>query len=134
MEPLNDTLTIASSGQQTFIPMWVPWAIIGAQAIAIGFLIKKKNRQGQAFADLDKDSVSNRTQPIDMANVIESMYGAEPLYKKLSRQCHPDRFVNSALADKANEIFQEVSRHRRNLAELRRLEKVAEHELKTDEQ
>jgi hypothetical protein len=133
MGSLQDTLHIATSGQQTFLPMWVPWIIIGVQAVAIGFLARRKRQHNQAFSEIDKKSISDKANPIDIDNIVESMYAAAPLYKKLSRQCHPDRFVNSSLAEKANELFQEVSRHRRNFSELQRLEKLVATELTREE-
>jgi curved DNA-binding protein CbpA len=50
----------------------------------------------------------------DMKNLVNSIAKSRELYKELSRQCHPDRFVNTDLQPTAEDIFQEISRNKRN--------------------
>ncbi len=58
----------------------------------------------------------------DFGNIFNSAFNAEPLYKELSRICHPDRFApdeqKMAIAD---DIFQRVSKNRNNIKVLQEL-------------
>ena len=64
----------------------------------------------------------------DFGNLFNSAFNAEPLYKELSRICHPDRFApdtnKMAIAD---ELFQRVSNNRNNIKVLQELkEEIAQ--------
>ncbi len=87
--------------------------------------IKNKVNIKEEFGNIKKGSSSD----MDMDNLVKSMHGSRELYKKLSRKCHPDRFQDEMLKDKADKIFQDISRYKRNHAKLTQLQKQAEKEL-----
>lgn len=64
-----------------------------------------------------------------MGNLMNSINNSSELYKELSRKCHPDRFVNSPDQKLAEEIFQEIARHKRNHEKLIALKERAIAEL-----
>ena len=55
---------------------------------------------------------------IDMSNIMDSINQSRDLYTKLCSLCHPDRFVNTPKEKIAEEIFQEISKNKRNFKEL----------------
>lgn len=58
----------------------------------------------------------------DFGNIFNSAFNAEPLYKELSRMCHPDRFApDKQKMEIANELFQRVSKNRNNIKALQDL-------------
>lgn len=66
-----------------------------------------------------------KKDPIDLSNTINSAFNSKPLYDKLKVKCHPDRFANTFLEDKANELFQEIQENKYNYNKLKELEEKA---------
>lgn len=66
-----------------------------------------------------------KTDPVDLSNTINSAFNSKPLYDKLKVKCHPDRFANTSLEDKANELFQEIQANKYNYNKLKELEEKA---------
>lgn len=60
--------------------------------------------------------------PINLSNTINSAFNSKPLYDKLKKQCHPDKFVNTVMENKANELFQEIQANKYNYNKLKDLE------------
>jgi curved DNA-binding protein CbpA len=58
-----------------------------------------------------------------MNSLMDSINGSKDLYKELSRVCHPDRFTNSDKQKNAEEIFQEISKNKRDFNKLSELKK-----------
>lgn len=103
-----------------------------AELIIIAFLIFtiKKKKKDLKFADLSKDKIRNaKKSDIDMDNLMNSINSSKDLYKELSRTCHPDRFINSDKQKIAEEIFQEISKHKRDFKNLTELKQRAITEL-----
>ena len=124
---LKGTVSISDSES---LPLWFWIALI--EFVMIVFLILKlKWKQGDAnFGDLPIDKVRNaKRSDVDMNDLMESINGSKELYKKLSRVCHPDRFINSDKQKLAQEIFQEISKNKRDFKQLTALKKRAEMEL-----
>lgn len=59
----------------------------------------------------------------EMDNVVNSMFLCQPLYDKLKKKCHPDRFETTDKRDLAEELFQQLQENRYNLKGLQELEK-----------
>ncbi|MDI6048245.1 J domain-containing protein [Flavobacterium sp. XS2P24] len=102
------------------------------ELLIIIFLVYKLNSKKKVFelSDLEtkqiKDSKKNN---IDMTNLMNSIHNARPLYKELSKKCHPDRFINEPRQKIAEEIFQKISENERNFKELTLLKSRAVNEL-----
>ena len=62
-----------------------------------------------------------KSAPINLGNTINSAFNSKPLYDKLN----PDRFANTPLQDKANELFQEIQANKYNYDKLKELEEKA---------
>ena len=107
--------TIAAAGHTKDMWMWVAVAEAAVILILLLALLHKRskfhNRKAEILAE----------QP-DFGNIFNSAFNAEPLYKELSRKCHPDRFApdvkKMAVAD---ELFQRVTKNRNNIKELQAL-------------
>jgi len=58
----------------------------------------------------------------EMKNVINSMFLCTPLYDKLKVKCHPDRFIDENQKAVAENLFQELQKHKYNYERLLELE------------
>jgi hypothetical protein len=66
---------------------------------------------------------------IDMNGLLDSINKAKALYKDLSKKCHPDRFTEHDMKEKANSIIQLITQNKNNYAVLLELKSKAEQEL-----
>ena len=58
----------------------------------------------------------------EMKNVINSMFLCTPLYDKLKVKCHPDRYIDENQKTVAENLFQELQKHRYNYERLLEIE------------
>jgi len=119
-----------SNSDSTSFSIWLWIALIEFAIIA--FLLYKLNKKGNdlKFGDLSKDKMRNaKKSEVDMENLMNSINGSKDLYKKLSRTCHPDRFINSDKQELAEEIFQDISKYKRDFKKLTELKERAVTEL-----
>lgn len=97
--------------------IWI-WIAI-AEAIVIILLALAMSYKKSNFHKRKSEILAE--QP-DFGNLFNSAFNAEPLYKELSRKCHPDRFApdaeKMAIAD---ELFQRVTKNRNNIKALQQL-------------
>lgn len=114
MPSMNDTISI-----------WFWIAII--EFILLVWLLLKLQKQKRQKLDLSnvKKSDLNKSKDIDMDNLMYSIHHSRELYKELSKNCHPDRFVNTLLQPIAEEIFQRISSNKRNYKQLLDLKEEA---------
>ena len=107
---------------------WIIISILGL--IIILFLIFRRKNGNRSFSN---DEISNmkkyKNSNIEMDNLMENIYESRNLYKELSRKYHPDRFVNSPNQYLAQEIFQEITKNKRNMKILLTLKKKAMEQL-----
>ena len=68
-------------------------------------------------------------ESIDMSNVINSSFNASRLYDELKKACHPDRFIDENIKEKANILFQQVTQHKRDYKKLLELQERINEEL-----
>ena len=128
----TDTTAVSalSSGVPSPNNFWFWLSII--ELVIILFLVFKlsSKKKNLAFSDLNKENLKkSKETDIDMGNLMKSINNSSELYKELSRKCHPDRFVNSPDQKLAEEIFQEIARHKRNHEKLIALKERAIAEL-----
>jgi hypothetical protein len=128
----TDTTAVSalSSGVSSPNNFWFWLSII--ELVIILFLVFKlsSKKKNLAFSDLNKENLrKSKETDIDMGNLMNSINNSSELYKELSRKCHPDRFVNSPDQKLAEEIFQEIARHKRNHEKLIALKERAIAEL-----
>lgn len=102
---------------------WI-WIALGELVIILFLLIKRKshtsNRQAkQAFKS------KALSEEIDFSNVINSSFHANELYDMLKKKCHPDRFTDMKEQEVANQLFQQITQHKRNYKKLRELQQEA---------
>ena len=127
MEQVTEVVT---TQQETVLSYWF-WVALLEFVIIILFIYKtRKKNKILDFSDVSKDKVkSAKTVDVDMANLMNSISGAKPLYKSLSRLCHPDRFINTDKQTIAENIFQQISNNKRNYKMLIELKERAIKEL-----
>lgn len=107
------------------------WISLVEFLIIIFFIIKLlKKKNNLAFSDLSKEQLKKaKSTNVDMDNLMNSINGSKELYKTLSKTCHPDRFINSDKQNLAENIFQEISKNKRNYNKLIALKQRAINEL-----
>ncbi|SFJ32649.1 J domain-containing protein [Olleya namhaensis] len=112
------------------ISIWF-WVALVQFLVILFLLIKlKKKQRNLKFGDISKNSLNNAKKgEVDMANLMNSISGSKDLYKKLSRVCHPDRFINTDKQNIAEDIFQEISKYKRDFNKLTELKQRAIKEL-----
>ena len=110
--------------------IWFWISIIEFLFIVFLFYRLYRKTEKLSFSDLSDDDLKKaRNEKIDMGNIVNSINMSRNLYKELSTFCHPDRFVNSPKQPIAEDIFKEVSKHKRNYKELLQLKERATKEL-----
>lgn len=123
---VSNTLPTDSSN----LNIWFWLSIIELLIIIVLFLKLRKGKENLTFADLNKENLKkSKEATIDFGNVMNSINGSAELYKELSRKCHPDRFIDSPLQKLAEEIFQEISKNKRDFEKLLALKERAINEL-----
>ena len=117
----SDTTKVLAnkSSIPNFNSIWF-WLSLFELIIIITLLFRQKSKKSNlAFSGLGKDAVEvSKSTKIDMENLMNSINESGILYKELSRKCHPDRFINSPQQKLAEEIFQDISRNKRNFEKL----------------
>lgn len=128
--PVSHIAEAISNNIEKPISFWFWITLI--ELLIIIFLVFKLNRKKSnlEFSDLSKSEVRlAKSTAIDMDNLMDSINGSKQLYKELSRTCHPDRFINSEKHKRAEEIFQNISKHKRDFKKLSELKERATIEL-----
>ena len=109
------SLPAISIWENANIWMWIALC----EAVVIAILLLVITYRGSAFHKRKSEILAE--QP-DFGNIFNSAFNAEPLYKELSRVCHPDRFApDKHKMEIADELFQRVSKNRNNIKALQDL-------------
>jgi len=119
-----------SNTDSTSFSIWLWIALF--EFVIIAFLLFKLKKKGSdlKFGDLSKEKIRNaKKSEVDMNNLMNSINGSKDLYKELSRTCHPDRFINSDKQKIAEQIFQDISKYKRDFKKLTELKERAITEL-----
>lgn len=85
----------------------------------------KKIKENESLTSAEHELLAARSTDIDMHNLMKSINGSRKLYKELSRQCHPDKFVNRKEHEISEQLFQEITANKRNYNELELLKQKA---------
>jgi hypothetical protein len=128
----TDTLATSelSNSEVVFTSIWFWLALLEFFIIIILLIKRLKAKRKLDFGDMNKaDLKGAQSTDINMKNLMNSITGSRDLYKELSKVCHPDRYVNTPNQKVAEEIFQEISRHKRNHEKLTLLKERAKSEL-----
>jgi hypothetical protein len=75
--------------------------------------LKSKDIKVDKFDEF-RELKNAKNSDIDMNNLMNSINYSRNLYKELSRKCHPDRFESENDKNVAQQIFQEITRHKHN--------------------
>lgn len=123
-----NTTTILESCNTISIWFWIAFleCII---IIWLLFWIKRTKQQTANFGMSKSDLKKSIGDTATMQNLVNSIGKSRELYKELSKQCHPDKFAGTSLETIAEELFQEISYHKRNYQKLLEIKKVAQQQL-----
>ena len=111
------------AAESSAVNVWM-WVAIAETAIILILLLALLQKQ----SSFHKRKAEILAEQPDFGNIFNSAFNAEPLYKELSRKCHPDRFAPDAKKMAiADELFQRVTKNRNNIKELQALkEEIAQ--------
>lgn len=90
-------------------------------ATAIGILLKKKKRKSISD-DLEFDVSSSKKVDTKTNDLIQDIFKAESLYKKLITKVHPDRFIDEDKKQLAEELSKEITKNKHSYSKLLDLE------------
>lgn len=107
------------------------WIAIIELSIIVFLVYKLKTKKPISnLSDLEIQGITkSKKSEINMDSLMDNIHSSKPLYKELSRKCHPERFVNDNRQDLAHEIFKEITKHEKNFEQLEKLKKRAIAEL-----
>ena len=124
-----DTIQVIETIQNDNISIWL-WIALIEFVIIILLLIKIcVKRRPLDLADMSKKDLIQGNVNTNMQDLFDSIANSKNLYKELSRHCHPDKFANTPLQEVAEEIFQEITRNKRNYKRLTELKSIAKDKL-----
>jgi hypothetical protein len=106
------------------------WLIVSAFELFVILYIIIKLRKKKIEDTIDKEILKSKKTSINMSDIMKDINLAPSLYKKLSRVCHPDRFIGTFYETSANTLFQEVQKAENNYSMLCELKIRIEQELK----
>lgn len=87
--------------------------------IILRFRLKtNKTRKRQVLNDM-------KNQDVNLHEVMLDINNSKELYKVLSRNCHPDKFINSQHHKEIEELYKEISNNKRNYSKLLELKELA---------
>ena len=138
LQQINDTIQTslqngladpATKDSQSY-NWWIIIAFVELLLILILLIRLKKVRKENSLQNDGFDELRKaKSQDIDMTNLMNSINSSRDLYKELSRKCHPDRFQDETLKNKAESLFQDISKNKRNYGRLLEIKESAIKEL-----
>lgn len=122
---MQDTTAIIleqSSGISSDLWFWI--AIIEFIIILLLLFVKKGNdSRNEKFSKFKKEALK---EEVDFRNILDSSFNAPKLYDELKKQCHPDRYVDDAIKNKAaTELSLEIAKNKDNIKRLKELKEEA---------
>jgi len=88
--------------------------------LVILYLKPKKNR-----TTIETELKKARKNNVNMDDLMLNINNSRNLYKLLSKNCHPDRFINSTSHSEIELLFQKITENKRNFQELVKLKEIA---------
>lgn len=111
-----------SAQSTTGINVWMVVAIV--ELVIIVVLLTLRKPKDNRLSDIKKQVLAEGD--IDFANLVNSSFNAEGLYKELLVKCHPDRFApNSEMMAIANELSAKITKNKHDIKQLKALKEEA---------
>jgi hypothetical protein len=127
IQPSGNAIQTITQTKSFINDMWFWISIV--EALIILFIIIKKIKT-KTNLDYDENIIKeSKNKDIDMGNLMNSIHQSKSLYDKLKKKCHPDRFLDQELNKIADNLFQEITKNKRNYNKLLELKDTAEKEL-----
>lgn len=109
---VDNTSHVASPSALCSVNVWMVIAIVELFVIIIIFI--SRNRRGDKRIEMKKKVLSEGD--VDFANLVNSSFNAERLYKDLIIKCHPDRFAPDETKMKvANELSERLAKNKHDI-------------------
>jgi hypothetical protein len=126
IDTICNASTLNSEQTTSCSNLWMWIAIV--ELVIIIVLISKLLNKENTRTNIKKKVL--REGDIDFANIIDSSFNSEQLYKELIRKCHPDRFVpNKAKVKIAEDISSRLGKNKHNIKGLKELAEEAKDKL-----
>ena len=115
-----------SAQSTTSINVWMIVAIV--ELVIIVVLLTLRKPKDNRLSDIRKQVLAEGD--IDFANLVNSSFNAEGLYKELLVKCHPDRFApDSKMMAIANELSAKITKNKHDIKQLKVLKEEARNKL-----
>lgn len=115
-----------SAQSTTSINVWMIVAIV--ELVIIVILLTLRKPKDNRLSEIKKKVLAEGE--IDFANLVNSSFNAEGLYKELLVKCHPDRFApNSEMMAIANELSAKITKNKHDIKQLKALKEEARNKL-----
>lgn len=82
-------------------------------------------KRSKKVSKFDNDIRQAKETTINMDELMLNINKSKELYKELSRKCHPDKHIESEFQKEIEELFQEITKNKRNFQELLKLKEIA---------
>ncbi len=126
IQTIIDSATTTTQTTTDGINTWMIIAIVEL-AVIIGLLVSRSKRNDKR-AEIKRKVMEEGD--VDFANIMNSSFNAERLYKELIRKCHPDRFAPDAERMAiANELSTLITKNKHNIKRLEALRNEAQNKL-----
>lgn len=104
------------------INIWMIIAIV--ELVVIIILLISRNTQSSQKAEFKRKALAEGD--VDFANLMNSSFNSEKIYKELIVKCHPDRFApDEARMAIANELSTQITKNRHDIKRLEALREEA---------
>lgn len=126
LQILTDTLNVSNFtiDNNNLVSAFWKYSAIGELVIIIILVIlylkPKKNR-----TTIETELKKARKNNVNMDDLMLNINNSRNLYKLLSKNCHPDRFINSTCHSEIELLFQKITENKRNFQELVKLKEIA---------
>ncbi len=126
IDTICNASTVNSEQTTSCTNLWMWIAIV--ELVIIIVLISKLLNKENTRTNIKKKVL--REGDIDFANIIDSSFNSEQLYKELIRKCHPDCFApNEAKVKIAGDISSRLGKNKHNIKGLKELAEEAKNKL-----
>jgi uncharacterized membrane-anchored protein YhcB (DUF1043 family) len=127
LQILSDTSKISNvtfDGNNLVSAFW-KYTAIGELLIIIFLVILYFKTREKKLTSIETELKKAKNNNVNMDDLMLNINNSRNLYKLLSKNCHPDRFINSISHSEVELLFQKITENKRNFQELVKLKEIA---------
>jgi len=127
LQILSDTSKISNVtlDRNSLVSAFWKYAAISELLIISFFVILYFKTREKKLTSIEAQLKNSKNNKVNMDDLMLSINNSRNLYKLLSKNCHPDRFINSTSHSEVELLFQKITENKRNFQELVKLKEIA---------